>query len=169
MESHFVVDTVDVESHLALTQLPGMRLCLNWVTTEMLKKFEKVGKFKNKTENTLSLIIWPKYVWSVKKKKQNKNISCKCTFKVHSFPIGCAHMCPHPLTWSTTSLYSKCLFHHTDCDEILGRFYFHLSFVLRHCRIFLMAFQNPHDQTSLTMPTQHWLIQMIKKLSKTYK
>ncbi len=83
------IDSVDVESHSALTQLKcsltwcwlswwGMRLCINWVTAECLKirKSWRILEQNRKIQKPYYLA----YMCSISAKREQK-ISCKCTFK----------------------------------------------------------------------------------------
>ncbi len=76
--SSFHLDSVDVESHSALTQLIVNETArVNWVSA-IWKKVEYVGEFKNKiiiTEKPYSLA----YLCLICGKKPEQNISCDCT------------------------------------------------------------------------------------------
>jgi hypothetical protein len=86
----FRVDSVDVESPSALTQLTWnltwrwlswweMRLCVNWVNAESLK----IGisrRIQEQNRKNSKALLFGLYVFD-KCKNENKKISCKCTFK----------------------------------------------------------------------------------------
>jgi hypothetical protein len=50
-----------------------------------VKKFEKVGEFKNKIEDTLKP-YYLAYIFLISAKNQSKKISCKCTFREKNAP-----------------------------------------------------------------------------------
>jgi hypothetical protein len=72
------VDTVDVESHLALTPLTGYETPHQLSHRQMLESSNRSANSRTKSKTLKSLIIWPIYVWSVQNTRIN-NISCKCT------------------------------------------------------------------------------------------
>ncbi len=64
------IDSVNVESYLALTQLTGNEtLGHRWI----LKYFNKLANSRTKSKAFKSLIIWPFYVWSVHKTRTEKS------------------------------------------------------------------------------------------------
>ncbi len=81
--SSFRVDSVDVESHSALTQSTWSLLALTQLTgsetrrqlshRQMLKNLNKSANSSTKSKTLKSLIIWPMYVWSVQKTGTNKS------------------------------------------------------------------------------------------------
>jgi hypothetical protein len=80
------IDSVDVESHSALTQLTcsltswqEMRLCINWVTTECQKIWISRGIQEQNQKHSKDL-FFGMYMFD-QYKNQNKKTSCKCTFK----------------------------------------------------------------------------------------
>ncbi len=74
------VDSVDVESHLALTQLTRNETLHQLSHRQMLKNLNKSANPRTKSKKFRSLIIWPIPVFDKCKKREQK-ISCKCTFK----------------------------------------------------------------------------------------
>ncbi len=102
----FFVDSVDVGSHSALTQLiwslnwrwrswRGMRLRVNWVTTKCLK-IRMSWRIQEQNRNNSEALLFGLYVFDKCKKREQK-ISCKCTFNMHSHFIACP-LPPH-LHW----------------------------------------------------------------------
>ncbi len=75
------VDSVDVESHLALTQLTGMRLGINWVTAECKKIRISLWIQEPKWKQSKALLFDLRVYMFDQCKNLNKKISCKCTFK----------------------------------------------------------------------------------------
>jgi hypothetical protein len=73
------VDSVDIESHLALTQLTGNETRRQLSHHQMLKNSYKSTNSSTKSKTLESLIIWP-IVCFISAKNWNKKISCKCTF-----------------------------------------------------------------------------------------
>jgi hypothetical protein len=67
------VDSVDVESHLALTQLTGNETRRQLSHRRMLKYSNKSANSSTKSKRLKSLIIWPIYVWSVQKSGTRKS------------------------------------------------------------------------------------------------
>ncbi len=63
--SSFCVDSVDVESHLVLTQLMGNETLHQLSHCRMVKNLNKSANSRTKSKTHKSLIIWPIYVWSV--------------------------------------------------------------------------------------------------------
>ncbi len=78
-----------------------MRLHIKKVTNKEMK-FKYVSKFKNKIENTqkpFSLV----YIGMISAKKQNKKISCKCTFKTWiAKPLYCSILVKNLTTFIST-------------------------------------------------------------------
>jgi hypothetical protein len=82
--SSFRVDSVDVESHSALTQ-STWSLTWRWLSwrgnetrrqqshCQMLKNLNKSANSSTKSKTLKSLIIWPMYVWSVQKTGTKKS------------------------------------------------------------------------------------------------
>ncbi len=67
------IDSVDVESHLALTQLTGNETRRQLSHRRMLKNLNKSANSSTKSKTPKSLIIWPIYVWSVQKTRTRKS------------------------------------------------------------------------------------------------
>ncbi len=67
------VDSVDVESHLALTHLIWNETPPQLITVKCLKNLNKLVNWRTKSKTLESLIIWPVYVWSVQKTR-TKNL-----------------------------------------------------------------------------------------------
>ncbi len=66
------VDSVDMESHLALTQLMRNETRRQLSHRQMLKNLNKSANSSTKLKTLKSLIIWPMYVWSVQKSRTKK-------------------------------------------------------------------------------------------------
>jgi hypothetical protein len=67
------VDSVDVESHSALTQLTGNETQRQLSHCRMLKNLNKSANSSTKSKTLKSLITWPIYGWSVKKTGSRKS------------------------------------------------------------------------------------------------
>ncbi len=67
------VDSVDMESHLALTQLTGSETRHQLSHRQMLTNLNKSANSSTKSKTLKSLIIWPMYVWSVQKTGTKKS------------------------------------------------------------------------------------------------
>ncbi len=78
--SSFRVDSVDVEPHLALTQLTGTETLCQLSHCQTIKNLNKLANLRTKLKTLKNLTIWPKYVWSMQKTRTK--ISCKCTLKI---------------------------------------------------------------------------------------
>ncbi len=89
------VDSVDVESHLALTQLTRDETRCQLSHHRMLEI--QISKFKYKIKNTEKPYNLA-YICLISTKKRNKKILCKCTFNTYS---------PLPPLWQSIVL---CLF-----------------------------------------------------------
>ncbi len=61
------IDSLDVESHLALTQLLGNETLHQLSHRWKLKNLNKSANSRTKSKTLKRLIIWPIYVWSVQK------------------------------------------------------------------------------------------------------
>jgi hypothetical protein len=88
--SSFRIDSVDVESHSALTHSSGASLGVDSVDGEWgsvsppnVKKFEQVGEFK-RTKSKLKSLVFGLYMFD-QCKKPEKKISSKWTFKREIF------------------------------------------------------------------------------------
>ncbi len=81
------VDSVDVESHLALTQLTGSETRRQLSHRQMLKNSNKSANSSTKSKTLKSLIIWPMYVWSVQKTGTKKSHA--------SVPLSFCHTAPY--------------------------------------------------------------------------
>ncbi len=61
------IDSVNMESHLMLTQLTGNETRGQLSHHRILKNLNKLTNSSTKSKTLKSLIIWPIYVWSVQK------------------------------------------------------------------------------------------------------
>ncbi len=76
------IDSVDMESHLALTQLTRNEIWHQMSHCRTFKNLNKSANSNTKSKTLKSLIIWPIYVWSVQKTWTKKSHArCKCIFK----------------------------------------------------------------------------------------
>jgi hypothetical protein len=77
------VDSVDVESHLALTQSTRNEIRRQLSHRRMLKNLNNSANSRTKsiTFKLLLLYYYLAYKCSISAKNENKKISCKCTFK----------------------------------------------------------------------------------------
>jgi hypothetical protein len=69
----FHIDSVDVESHSALTQLTRNETRRQLSHRRMLKNSKMSANSSTKSKTPKSLIIWPIYVWSVQKTGTKKS------------------------------------------------------------------------------------------------
>jgi hypothetical protein len=67
------VDSVDVESHLVLTQLTRNETRCQLSHRRMLKNLNKSANSSTKSKRLKSLFIWSIYVWSVQKTRTRKS------------------------------------------------------------------------------------------------
>ncbi len=67
------IDSVNVESHLTLTQLMGNETPRQLSHRWMLKNLNKWANSRIKSKTLKSLIIWPICVWSVQKTRKKKS------------------------------------------------------------------------------------------------
>jgi hypothetical protein len=80
----FCVDLIDVGSHVALTQLTGNET----LSTESPLNVKYLNKSTNsRTKSKMFKALFGLYTFD-KCKKQNKKISCKCTFNTSPYHAG---------------------------------------------------------------------------------
>jgi hypothetical protein len=67
------VDSVDVESHLMLTQMTGNETLYQLNHCRTLKNLNKSANSRTKSKTLKSFLSWLIYVWSVQKTRTNKS------------------------------------------------------------------------------------------------